>query len=77
MTIESRRQDTSPMSGAGRLAAEPMPGPNPVPHHLNQAQPIMSPLGGRLGAALNGGSAGGEVGIVPQSVVDFLSGRTR
>jgi hypothetical protein len=77
MSIEPRLQDTRPMTGAGRSAAEPMPGPTPVPHHLNPAPPITSPLGGRLGAALNGGSPGGEVGIVPQSVVDFLSGRTR
>jgi hypothetical protein len=77
MSIEPRRQDTSPMTGAGRSAAEPMPGPTPVPHHLNPAPPITSPLGGRLGAALNGGNPGGEVGIVPQSLVDFLSGRTR
>jgi hypothetical protein len=37
---------------------------------------FVAPLGGRLGAALNG-NPGGEVGIVPRSVVDFLSGRTR
>jgi hypothetical protein len=76
MSIEPRRQDTRPMTGAGRSAAEPMPRPTPVPPHLNPAPPIISPLGGRLGAALNG-NPGGEVGIIPQSVVDRLSGRTR
>jgi hypothetical protein len=64
------------MTGAGRSAAEPMPGRIPSPPHLNPAPPISTPLGGRLGAALNG-NPGGEVGIIPQSVVDRLSGRTR
>jgi len=77
MTIQPRAQDTSRMTGEGRSAVEPMPAAFPVPPHVNPAPPITSPLGGRLGAALNGGNPGGEVGIVPQTVVDFLSGRTR
>jgi hypothetical protein len=72
MPIDPRLNDTSRMTGAGRSAVEPMPRPTPVPPHLNPAQPIVSPLGGRLGAALN--NQGGAVGIVPAGAVDAIGG---
>jgi hypothetical protein len=62
------------MTGEGRSAVEPAPRAFPVPPHLNPAPPITVPLGGRLGAALNGGSPGGEMRIVPQSIVDAAGG---
>ena len=73
-TITPRPQDESRMTGSGRAAAEPMPRPTPAPPHLVAAQPITFPLGGRLGAAMNGGNPGGAVGIVPQAVVDAAGG---
>ena len=61
-------------AGAGRSAAEPMPSPTPAPPHLNPSPPISFPLGGAIGAAMNGGSTGGEVRTIPQAVVDALTG---
>jgi hypothetical protein len=73
-TVTPRLQDTTRMTGAGRSAVEPMPRPTPVPPHLNPAPPITFPLGGRLGAAMNGGNPGGEVRTIPQAVIDSAGG---